>query len=57
MLAKIIASLLLVANAIFLSNMVDNFIFGISFWVLSGMAIFYLFRDKSENNSNDEDSL
>jgi len=54
MLAKIITSLLLVANAIFLSNMVDNFIFGISFWVLSGMTIIYLFQDKSENNSNDE---
>jgi len=54
MLFKIIASLFLVANAIFLSNMVDNFIFGISFWVLSGITIFYLFQDKSENNANDE---
>ena len=54
MLAKIIASVFLVANAIFLSIMVDNFIFSISFWVLSGMTIFYLFQDKSENNSNDE---
>mgnify|MGYP003489399713 CR=1 FL=1 len=54
MLAKIIASLLLVANAIFLSNLVNNFIFDISFWILSGVTIFYLFQDKSENNSNDE---
>ena len=54
MLAKIITSLLLVANALFLSNMVDNFIFGISFWVLSAMTIIYLFQDKSENNSNGE---
>ena len=54
MLAKIIASLFLVANAIFLSKIVDNFIFDISFWVLSGITIFYLFRDKSENNANDE---
>ena len=54
MLAKIIASLFFLAIAIFLSNLVDNFIFGISFWVLSAMTIIYLFQDKSENNSNGE---
>lgn len=54
MVAKVITSVLLITNAIYLSKMVDNFIASISFWVLAGMTIFYLFRDKSENESNNE---
>ena len=41
MLSKILVSIMMLINVIFISFLVDNLIATLSFWILSGISIFY----------------
>jgi 4-amino-4-deoxy-L-arabinose transferase-like glycosyltransferase len=50
-LAKILASIMMLMNVIFIAFLVNNLIITLTLLVLSGMSIFYLFYEKEEQES------
>ena len=51
MLSKILVLIMMLINVVFISFLVDNLIATLSFWILSGISIFYLFYEKEENKN------
>jgi len=49
LLFKILVTLILILNVIFLTNIVDNFLVILSIWVANGIAISFLLFDKDED--------
>lgn len=53
MLAKIVATIMILINLIFILFSVDNLIATLAFWILCGIAIFFLFYEKEEKKEED----
>ncbi len=51
MLSKILVSIMMLINVVFISFLVDNLIAILSFWILSGISTFYLFYEKEEKEN------
>ncbi|WP_226673415.1 hypothetical protein [Rossellomorea aquimaris] len=53
MTAKILTSMLMLFNVLYLSFLVKNLIFTMTFLILTGMSIYYLFGEKEEKEERD----
>jgi hypothetical protein len=52
-LAKILTSIMMLINVIFIAFLVKNLIVSLTFLVLSGLSIFYLFYEKDDEEEQD----
>ncbi|MGG1686854.1 hypothetical protein [Pseudalkalibacillus sp. NRS-1564] len=53
MLAKILASIMMLISVVYIAFLVKNLIVTLSLLILSGMSIFYLFYEKDEKEDQD----